>query len=344
MAGRLTQGLKQCGALGAALLLAATAQATTVFKYRDASGVWHYSDQRPAGGSGHQQLEVMQLFGSTPAQQRTVRIVKRGDPAAPALYAVNQNHAPVQLKLDLKRLDNLRPIGSRPGQPLPDDFLVPPNGELKLVQLQRVDAGKTGFDYDYRWQLGNPAAQPDNQYAYLAPIPTSGSFEVTQSFNGGFSHRGDSGRYAVDIGMPVGTAVRAARGGIVTSVTDQHSGGGNSPSFRSQTNSVYVMHDDGTFGIYAHLRHRSALVQTGQRVERGQILAQSGNTGYSTAPHLHFAVLRNADMKWSSIPFEMASGSGIGVPKRGLALSHEPSVGEGTRPVASREAAVGAVD
>lgn len=345
MAGRLTRGLKQGGAFGAALLLAATAQATTVFKYRDASGVWHYSDQRPAGGSGHQQVEVLQLFGSTPAQQRTVQIIKRGDPAAPTLYAVNQNHAPVQLKLDLKRLDNLRP-----GQPVPDDFLVPAKGELKLVQLQRVGAGNTRVDYDYRWQLGNPAAQPDNNYAYLAPIPTSGSFEVTQSFNGGFSHKGDSGRYAVDIGMPIGTAVRAARGGVVTSVTDQHSGGGNSPSFRSQTNSVYVMHDDGTFGIYAHLRHRSSMVKLGQRVDRGEILAQSGNTGYSTAPHLHFAVLRNAGMKWTSLPFEMASGGGISQPRKGVALSHTPSANQGVTPVASREssaaaaAAVGSVD
>ncbi len=333
----MKQGLGHIGALGAALLLlAATAQATTVFKYRDASGVWHYSDQRPRGG-GHQQLEVLQLFGATRAQQRTVRVEKRGDPAAPVLVAINQNHAPVQLKLDLKRLDNLRP-----GRSLPAHFLVPPRGELTLVQLQPVGAGATRVDYDYRWQLGDPAARPDSDYAYLAPIPASGSFAVTQSFNGGFSHSGDSGRYAVDIAMPVGTAVRAARGGTVTSITDQFNAGGNSPSYRSQTNSVYVMHDDGTFGIYAHLRHRSALVQTGQRVERGQILAQSGNTGYSTAPHLHFAVLHNAGMKWSSIPFEMQSGSGIGVPRRGVALSHQPQ----SRPVASREptAAVGAAD
>jgi len=337
----LKRQLGRCVALGAALLLAAAAQATTVFKYRDASGVWHYSDQRPSGG-GHQQVEVLQLFGATPAQQRTVQVVKRGDPAAPALYAVNQNHAPVQVKLDLKRLENLRPGGLGAGQSLPEYFLVPARGELKLVQLQRVDAGKTRFEYDYRWQLGNPAAQPDTNYAYLAPIPTSGSFEVTQSFNGGFSHRGDSGRYAVDIRMPIGTAVRAARGGVVTSVTDQHSGGGNSPSYRSQTNSVYVMHDDGTFGIYAHLRHRSALVKPGQRVERGAILAQSGNTGYSTAPHLHFAVLRNAGMKWSSIPFEMASGSGIEAPRKGVALSHVPAA----EPVVRREstAAVGSAD
>jgi murein DD-endopeptidase MepM/ murein hydrolase activator NlpD len=345
LAGVSGRGLKAVVALCAALLLAAPALATTVFKYRDADGVWHYSDQRPAAGTGHAQLEVLQLFGSTPAQQRTVRIERRGDPATPALYAVNENHAPVQLKLDLKRLDNLRPAGLAPGRSLPDHFLVPARGELRLVALQRVGPGSTGLDYDYRWQLGDPAAQPDANYAYLAPIPTSGSFRVTQSFNGGFSHRGDSGRYAVDIAMPVGTAVRAARGGLVISVTDQHIGGGNSPGYRDQTNSVYVMHDDGTFGVYAHLRHRSALVKPGQRVERGQILAQSGNTGYSTAPHLHFAVLRNAGMKWRSIPFEMASGSGIGVPKRGIALSHEPSGSGRTRAVASREtAAVGAAD
>lgn len=298
------------------LALLPAAEATTIFKYKDAAGVWHYSDQRPADRSAR--VEVLQLFGASRAQQRSVKIERRGDERAPALYAVNSNHAPVELRLTLRGLDNLRPA-----QALPTHFLVPARGELRLVQLQPLAAGATRLDYDFRWQLGDPAAALQEDYAYLAPIPARGAYRISQSFDGGFSHKGDGGRYAVDIAMPVGTAVRAARGGTVVSVQDSFNAGGNSPSYRSQTNSIYLMHDDGSFGIYAHLKHRSALVQAGQRVERGAILAQSGNTGYSTAPHLHFAVLRNGGLKWQSVPFRMATAQGVIDPVRGLALSHE---------------------
>lgn len=299
-----------------ALMLAPAAAATTVYKYQDAAGVWHYSDQRPADRTAR--VEVLQLFGATPAQQRTVRVERRGDPRAPLLVAVNRNHAPVELRLTLRALDNLRPA-----QPLPDRFLVPARGELTLVQLEPLTPGATRFEHDFRWQLGDPAAQLTEDFAYLAPIPDRGAFPISQSFAGGFSHQGESGRYAIDIAMPVGTAVRAARGGTVVSVQDGFNTGGNSPRYRSQTNSIYLLHDDGSFAIYAHLRHRSALVTPGQRVEQGAIIAQSGNTGYSTAPHLHFAVLRNGGLKWQSVPFQVATAAGVVEPRKGLALSHE---------------------
>ena len=119
------------------------------------------------------------------------------------------------------------------------------------------------------------------------------------------------------------------------SVQDGNSGGGESVSYRGQTNSIYVLHDDGTFGIYAHLRQRSAVVTPGLRVRTGQIIAQSGNTGYSTGPHLHFAVLRNAGLKWQSVPFKVALAGAVITPSKGLVLSNEKSAPE----VASRETA-----
>lgn len=45
--------------------------------------------------------------------------------------------------------------------------------------------------------------------------------------------------------------------------------------------------DDGTFVTYAHLRRRSARVRAGQRVAAGEVLAECGNFGNSTEPHLH---------------------------------------------------------
>jgi murein DD-endopeptidase MepM/ murein hydrolase activator NlpD len=316
-------GVRMCGVLVLALS-AAAAHSATIFKYRDADGVWHYSDKNP--GRGHA-VETLQLFGATPAQRRNVFVEKRGDPARPQLVVVNRNHAPVEVQLTFKAIDNVREVS------VPTRVLVPGRRERQIVALEPARPGRPlKYDYSLRWQLGDPAAQPMD-VAYQPPVPERGNFPVSQGFNGGYSHSGEGNRYALDIAMPTGTAVRAARGGLVVSVQDGYGAGGNSVSYRSQTNSIYILHDDGTFGVYAHLRQRSAVVEPGLRVRTGQIIAQSGNTGYSTGPHLHFAVLRNAGLKWQSIPFKLALGGAVVKPTKGLVLSHEQA-----STVAAREA------
>jgi murein DD-endopeptidase MepM/ murein hydrolase activator NlpD len=55
--------------------------------------------------------------------------------------------------------------------------------------------------------------------------------------------------------------------------------------------------------VYLHLKQRSVVVNEGQRVRTGSLLAQSGNTGNSTGPHLHFVVQKNVGLDTVSIPF-----------------------------------------
>ena len=76
---------------------------------------------------------------------------------------------------------------------------------------------------------------------------------------------------------------------------------------------VMTLHDDGTIAIYAHLNWNSIRVEPGDRVERGEFIAESGNTGFSTGPHLHFAVLKNVGMFLESVPvrFEGANSRPI---------------------------------
>ena len=57
--------------------------------------------------------------------------------------------------------------------------------------------------------------------------------------------------------------------------------------------------------LYAHLQANGAVAQLGQRVRTGQHIGWSGNTGFSTGPHLHFAVQVNRGMRLVSIPFQM---------------------------------------
>jgi len=79
---------------------------------------------------------------------------------------------------------------------------------------------------------------------------------------------------------------------------------------------VQVLHDDGTSAVYAHLQLDSVRVRPGQRVERGEYIASSGNTGFSTGPHLHFVVLRNAGLRSESVPVRFAGPGGASVTAR----------------------------
>ena len=110
----------------------------------------------------------------------------------------------------------------------------------------------------------------------------------------------------------------AAREGLVMQVEDDFEGAGlNREKFGGRANHVRIQHPDGTMGVYAHLQPESVTVQAGQRVRTGQRLGASGNTGFSSGPHLHFAVQCNRGMELVAIPFELEGPGGpIAIPGR----------------------------
>lgn len=85
----------------------------------------------------------------------------------------------------------------------------------------------------------------------------------------------------IDIGLPVGSDVKAADGGVVTLAAYSSSYG----------NYVIIDHGGNMSTLYAH--NSKLLVKKGDKVYKGQIIAKSGNTGRSTGPHLHFEVRKN---------------------------------------------------
>jgi len=132
---------------------------------------------------------------------------------------------------------------------------------------------------------------------------------VLQGSHGEFSHRGNN-EYAVDFNCPVATPVVAARPGVVVALNASAQGSGLTPEFleNSRVNFVLVRHADGTLGEYMHLAPSGVEVKPGQVVERGQELALSGNTGFSSTPHLHFQVMTAAETGLGKhpFPFELA--------------------------------------
>lgn len=141
------------------------------------------------------------------------------------------------------------------------------------------------------FKLGTTDADHHDDYLYRLPYGDAVSFPIIQAYDAKLSHRGAE-RYTIDFGMPVGTPVHAARDGIVVLLEDSHDGGCWREECGRLANFVVLLHSDGTTGEYFHLQRGSVEVRAGEHVRRGQWLARSGNTGYSTAPHLHFGVYR----------------------------------------------------
>ena len=101
--------------------------------------------------------------------------------------------------------------------------------------------------------------------------------------------------------------VLASRAGEVAAATDCFARGGQSAEYRAKANYVALRHAPGLYSRYYHLAKKSVRVRVGQRVEAGQLLGRSGNTGFSSAPHLHFDVCDVLPSETSA--FALADGS-----------------------------------
>jgi murein DD-endopeptidase MepM/ murein hydrolase activator NlpD len=152
------------------------------------------------------------------------------------------------------------------------------------------------------------------RYPFEAKIPRF----LGQGNGGAYSHADTTNRYAFDFIMPVGTPVLAARPGRVARVIDGFERCCLPAALGYQSNTVLVLHEDGSIAEYTHLRS-GIPVKEGQEVALGDVLAGSGNTGQSDKPHLHFAVhVRTPDGWRRSIPIEFRRGRHTGyVPAQG---------------------------
>lgn len=164
----------------------------------------------------------------------------------------------------------------------------------KLARKEQVEAEIAAAEAELKTII-DPTSLPQTGTGALAwPLD---KVIITQYFgNTSFATQnaqvyGGKGHNGIDLGTPVGTTLKASRGGTVR-------GFGNTDTAcqgASYGNWILIDHDNGLSTLYAHLS--LIKVTAGQQVTVGQLIGYTGNTGYSTGPHLHFSVFATQGVK-----------------------------------------------
>lgn len=293
------------------LLFGAAASAEKVYTSRDKSGNLVFSDKPIAGTKilNVQQVEV--------AKGPCLSFSKDGPQENFQIYGQNSCYGPVEVEFTLNDAENMASNRAPTFR-----TVIPARQRQEIVHLWQADQRK-GYRYQYSqsFVLGDPLARHLPPRPYLIPIPAGQPFHISQAFKGAATHTHPQSEYAVDIPMPERTRLHAVRAGVIMEVAMDFFTGGTDEGYNQKANFIRILHDDGTMALYAHLRVESIQHPVGTRVERGQFIAESGNTGWSSGPHLHLAVQKNFGMELRSIPFEFESASGSAfTPEAGMTI------------------------
>lgn len=253
----------------------------------------------------------------------TLSIYKSADGSIHEFRAQNRDSMSYAIDVSMN-LENMRSTARLPYKGTLDANM---SDEAPLFRLVRVSMDEPFHYKKLAWYLAPGATTGDRPVVhdgvYSYPWPTGKSFTIDNGFNGYGAHQGAWG-YAVDFKMRVGSPITAAREGKVVAVQTKYSKGGNDPSLGDKANYVFIQHPDGSIGRYLHIRKDGAVVRTGQEVAVGDLIAYSGNVGWSTDPHLHFdVVVPDGNNGQKTVPFEFKAPDGRRVkPVQGIRLEH----------------------
>ncbi len=201
------------------------------------------------------------------------------------IYADNNSFFPISGKIKFKKYKNLNFTNKKE-----EWYVVPANTKRKLLtELKVIDNTKPFYLHIGRYARYGDYYQKeyDKNFEYHLPFENNSTYYVLQGYNGSFSHRGIN---AIDFRMPEGTKVYAARGGRVIRIKEDSNIFCPNQSCSKYANYIMIYHFDGTIGEYHHIQKNGVVVDEGDVITIGQHIGYSGNTGFSTEPHLHFQV------------------------------------------------------
>lgn len=159
---------------------------------------------------------------------------------------------------------------------------------------------------DCEESFGDPSTS-----AYLLPWRVGRTYEVIQSYCPSNPDWGHHGWYAYDFDLATGDTVLASRAGRVRFIREDQPDIGRRCGVGGE-NMAVIQHDDGSVMHYVHFTTDGVLVDVGDRVEQGQPIALSGNSGCSSGPHLHVVLFPDATDygRTASEPFNYRNADG----------------------------------
>jgi murein DD-endopeptidase MepM/ murein hydrolase activator NlpD len=221
--------------------------------------------------------------------QNAVRVRRVSTPGYVSLVVENRRAHDVTVTLTI-RADNAQFT-----RIVPETAMCGGHSQIAAARISVTDPGKPWrWRYHFHWTKGRMQVPHDSRTHYRLPFVRGQTYRVSQGYNGRWTHQGQD-QYAVDFAMPEGTTVCAAREGVVVDLKESSKIGGPDEKYKDEDNYVSIAHADGTIAEYHHLQYDGVLVEIGDRVAASQSIALSGNTGYSTFPHLHFGVYSAID-------------------------------------------------
>ncbi len=149
----------------------------------------------------------------------------------------------------------------------------------------------------------------DTSYVYALPYEKGKKYCMLQGYFSPFTHKE---RAALDFKMKRGTKICAARDGVVVRLKEDGDRGGLKRKYRAYGNYVIIQHEDSSRAGYWHLQKDGVLVNVGDTVRKGQVIALSGKTGYSAIPHLHFLVWSSDNRRqWRQVGTRFQTSKGV---------------------------------
>ncbi len=154
--------------------------------------------------------------------------------------------------------------------------------------------------------FGDPTESP-----YRLPYEVGRSFTVNQTYCPSNPNWGHYNWFAYDFEMPMNTPLLAIRSGEVIATKESNPDGTRECGV-GRENFVFIKHSDGTVANYVHLIQDGVEVEVGDKVDQGQLIGYSGDSGCSSGPHLHLALFRkrgNYNRQYT-IPFNFNNAEG----------------------------------
>jgi hypothetical protein len=248
--------------------------------------------------------------GSALAYQYPFHVERTNRGAAIDLALVNDGPAPINVIIELTSAKNTGFTPAVIGKKYP--HILKPFQTKKITTAVPLLLGKEAyFTFITTKSFGDSYAIPNLKYVYRLPIADNQRGVVRPYTGFGISNNFVNTTNAVEVLMPVGSPVVAARDGIVIDARGIPGDPDNTlPS--PIGNFVSVLHEDGAWATYAWLADGSVAVKPGDTLKAGQQIGLSASNPDSIDSYIMFTVNRNLfGMQLGSVPVQLASAGGV---------------------------------